>query len=51
MAAMAEASDVATPPMGLFYRENRPTLGAAFDDIAARATGKTPGNGKKARKR
>ena len=46
LAAMAEAENTGAPALGLFYRETRPTLGDAMDDIVARATGK---NGKKSK--
>ncbi len=41
MAAMAAARDTDTPALGLFYREDRPTLGDRMDDII-RAAGGTP---------
>ena len=40
LAALAEAEKVDRPAMGLFYREARPTLGEALDDIVLKAGGK-----------
>jgi 2-oxoglutarate ferredoxin oxidoreductase subunit beta len=39
MAAMKEALDTDHPALGLFYREERPTLGDNLDQIVARARG------------
>jgi 2-oxoglutarate ferredoxin oxidoreductase subunit beta len=39
MAAMAEAAKADTPSLGLFYREERATLGDAMTEIAQRASG------------
>ena len=39
MAAMAEAAKADTPSLGLFYREERATLGDAMAEIAQRASG------------
>lgn len=50
-AAMAEATRVDAPALGLFFREKRSTLGDALDDIAARATGRGADRAKHAGKR
>lgn len=47
IAAMEEASRLDAPALGLFYREDRPTLIDGMNDIAARATGKGSGKGRK----
>jgi 2-oxoglutarate ferredoxin oxidoreductase subunit beta len=39
MAAMAEAAKADTPSLGLFFREERATLGDAMTEIAQRASG------------
>ena len=39
MAAMVEAAKADTPSLGLFYREERATLGDAMTEIAQRASG------------
>lgn len=39
IAAMAQAKDMAKPAMGVFYREERPTLNEAMDDIIRAAGG------------
>ena len=39
MAAMAEAAKPDKPGLGLYYREERPTLGDAMNDIIQRAAG------------
>ena len=39
MAAMTEAAKSEAPGLGLYYREERATLGDAMDDIARRAGG------------
>jgi 2-oxoglutarate ferredoxin oxidoreductase subunit beta len=49
MAAMAQALDTRSPPMGLFYKEQRPTLGDGFADIAERAMGLKAGGKKRAK--
>lgn len=49
MAAMEQATLTVAPALGLFYREDRPTLIDGMDDIAARAMGKAPGRKKKTR--
>ncbi|MEE8444147.1 MAG: thiamine pyrophosphate-dependent enzyme [Alphaproteobacteria bacterium] len=49
MAAMALAARPESPALGIYFREKRPTLGEALDDIVARATGKIARNGKHAR--
>ncbi len=41
MAAMAQARDTECPAVGVFYREDRPTLGDNMDEIA-RAAGAAP---------
>lgn len=41
IAAMEQASRSAAPAMGVFFKEERPTLGDGFADIAARAVRKT----------
>jgi len=47
MAAMEQASQTAAPALGLFFKEQRPTLGDGFVDVAARAT-RPPGEKAKA---
>jgi len=42
MAAMAEAAKADTPSLGLFFREERATLGDAMTEIAERASGNYP---------
>lgn len=39
MAAMAEAAKADSPAVGLYFREERATLGDAMADITKRATG------------
>ena len=39
MAAMAEAAKTEAPGLGLYYRQERATLGDAMDEITERATG------------
>jgi 2-oxoglutarate ferredoxin oxidoreductase subunit beta len=39
IAAMAQAKDMAKPAMGVFYREERPTLNEAMDEITRAAGG------------
>jgi 2-oxoglutarate ferredoxin oxidoreductase subunit beta len=39
MAAMAQAIDPSTPALGLFYKEDRPTLGDAMDETILAAGG------------
>lgn len=51
MAAMELAMDDETPAIGLYYREERPTLGDALDDITARAGGNRAGMASKPRGR
>ena len=48
LAAMAEATRVDAPAMGLFYREERATLADGMNDIIAQASAKTPAKRKKA---
>ena len=42
IAAMTQAMDVTTPALGVLYREERPTLNDAMDEIV-RAAGGKPG--------
>ena len=49
LAALEQAIQMDAPAMGLFYREDRPTLGDGMNDIAARAGSKMPAKGKNAR--
>lgn len=49
LAALEQAIRMDAPAMGLFYREDRPTLGDGMNDIAARAGSKMPAKGKNAR--
>jgi 2-oxoglutarate/2-oxoacid ferredoxin oxidoreductase subunit beta len=39
MAAMAQAIDPSTPALGLFYKEDRPTLGDAMNETILAAGG------------
>ena len=43
LAAMREAMDDATPALGLYFREERPTLGDALDGLVEKAGGELPG--------
>jgi 2-oxoglutarate/2-oxoacid ferredoxin oxidoreductase subunit beta len=40
MAAMAQAMDPSSPALGLFFKEDRPTLGDAMDETIRAAGGK-----------
>lgn len=42
LAALREAMDDATPALGLFYREDRPTLDDALDGLIRKAGGEVP---------
>jgi 2-oxoglutarate ferredoxin oxidoreductase subunit beta len=42
-AAMREAMDDALPALGLYFREERPTLGDALDGLVEKAGGELPG--------
>lgn len=44
LAALEQATRMDMPALGLFYREERPTLADGMNDIAAQATGNTPAN-------
>ena len=39
MAAMAEAATPETPALGVYFKEDRPTLGNMMDEIALKAGG------------
>ena len=43
LAAMRLAMDDAAPALGLYYREERPTLGDALDSLVEKAGGELPG--------
>jgi 2-oxoglutarate ferredoxin oxidoreductase subunit beta len=43
LAAMREAMDDALPSLGLYYREERPTLADALDGLVEKAGGELPG--------
>jgi Pyruvate:ferredoxin oxidoreductase and related 2-oxoacid:ferredoxin oxidoreductases, beta subunit len=43
LAAMREAMDDALPALGLYFREERPTLGDALDSLVEKAGGELPG--------
>ena len=44
LAALEQATRMDMPALGLFYREERPTLADGMNDIAAQATGNAPAN-------
>lgn len=50
MAAIEAASRTDSPALGVYFREDRPTLGDALDDIATRAAGRTGERPKQLRK-
>mgnify|MGYP001095694996 CR=1 FL=1 len=43
LAALREAMDDALPALGLYFREERPTLGDALDSLVEKAGGELPG--------
>lgn len=49
MAALEQATRTGAPALGLFYREDRPTLADGMADIAMRAAAGIPAKGKKAK--